>query len=80
MMSQSFEEHRRIVDKLKRYEDITYGCVTGRMTSLKQELASIFQPLPQQQVINDRRVRERRQVDRPVAFDQRRGTDRRASR
>lgn len=76
---QSLEEHRQIVDRLKRYEDITYRSVTRRLAVLKQEVAAIFQPTPRPEVIINRRFRERRQIVRPVVRDRRIGTDRRAS-
>lgn len=75
----SLEEHRQIVDRLKRYEDITYNNVTRRLALLKQEVAAIFQLTPRPEVIINRRFRERRQIVRPVVKDRRTGTDRRRS-
>lgn len=77
---QNLEEHRRIVDRLKRYEDITYNSVTRRLALFKQEVAAIFQMTPRPEVIINRRFGERRQIVRPVVRDGRTGTDRRASR
>ena len=68
-------EQRRIIDHLKRYEDVTYAFVARRVASLRQEMAVIFHapgnPAP------DRRVQERRTVRRSVAVDRRNGIDRR---
>lgn len=76
---QSLEEYRRIVDRLKRYEDITYNNVTRRLALLKQEAGAIFQLTPRPEVFINRRFRERRQIVHPVVRDRRTGTDRRRS-
>ena len=75
---QGFQEQRRIIDHLKRYEDVTYDVVVRRFASLRQDLAAIFQA-PAEQVLSDHRVQERRKAQRPVAIDRRKGTDRRVS-
>lgn len=75
---QGLKEQRRIIDHLKRYEDMMYTIITRRFTVLQQEVAAIFQA-PAQQVLIDRRVQERRKAQRPVAIDRRKGADRRAS-
>ncbi len=73
---QGLKEQRRIIDHLKRYEDVTYTIITRRVTVLQQELAAIFQA-PAEQVLIDHRVQERRKAQRHVAIDRRKGTDRR---
>lgn len=73
---QGLEEHRRIVEHLKRYEDVTYTFVAHRFASLQHELTAIFRA-PGKHVLIDRRVQERRKAHRPVAMDRRAGTDRR---
>lgn len=75
---QGLEEQRRIIDHLKRYEDVMYAFVIRRLASLRQELAAIFTG-PGNEGLIDRRVRERRKAYRPVLMDRRRGTDRRVS-
>ncbi len=44
---QSLEERRQILDRLKRYEDITYSRVACRVALLQQELAAIFRATPE---------------------------------
>jgi hypothetical protein len=75
---EGLQEQRRIIDHLKRYEDVTYACVVRRFAFLQQELATIFRG-PATQGLADRRVQERRKTHRPVAWDRRRGVDRRMS-
>lgn len=75
---QGLKEQRRIIDHLKRYEDVTYSFVARRFASLQQDLAAVFQA-PAEQGLIDRRVQERRKAQRPVAIDRRKGTDRRVS-
>lgn len=70
---QTLEEQRQIIDRLKRYEDITYSLVSGRFASLQQELAGIFRAAPGEPVIIDRRVQERRKVQRRGTTDRRKG-------
>lgn len=77
-ISQGLQEQRRIIDHLKRYEDVTYTFVARRFALLQQELAAIFQA-PAEQVLIDRRVQDRRKAQRPVAIDRRKGTERRVS-
>ena len=77
-ISQGLQEQRRIIDHLKRYEDVTYTFVARRFASLRQDLAAIFH-VPAEQVLIDRRVQERRKAQRPVAIDRRKGTERRVS-
>ncbi len=44
---QSFEEQRQIIDRLRRYEDITYGRVARHFAFLRHELAAIFRATPE---------------------------------
>ncbi len=76
---QSLHEQRQIIDHLKRYEDMTYRFIARRFGFLQQELTALFQPPSAEQVVIDRRVHDRRKMDRPVATDRRKGTDRRVS-
>ncbi len=39
---QGLEEQRRVVNRLKRYEDILYCAIARRLTVLQQELAALF--------------------------------------
>ncbi len=75
---QGFQEQRRTIDHLKRYEDVTYDVVVRRFASLRQDLAAIFHVSGEQALI-DRRVQERRKVQQPVALDRRKWIDRRVS-
>ena len=78
-ISQGLQEQRRIIDHLKRYEDVTYTFVARRFASLRQELAAIFH-VPGEQALIDRRIQERRKAQQPVALlDRRKGTERRVS-
>ena len=70
---QTLEEQRQIIDRLKRYEDITYSLVSHRFASLQQELAGILRAAPEGPVIIDRRVQERRKVQRRGTTDRRKG-------
>ena len=72
---QSLKEQRQIIDRLKRYEDVIYVIVARRLAVLREELAAMFRSPPEEPVIIDGRVRERRRVQLPVAIDRRRGTD-----
>lgn len=72
---QSLKEQRQIIDRLKRYEDVIYGIVARRLAVLREDLAAIFRSSPEEPVIIDGRVRDRRRVQLPVATDRRRGTD-----
>ena len=74
---QGLEEQRQIIDRLKRYEDVIYGIVARRLAVLREELAAIFRSPPEEPVIIDGRVRDRRRVQLPVSIDRRRGTGRR---
>jgi len=76
---QGFQEQRRTIDHLKRYEDVTYDVVVRRFASLRQDLAAIFHVSGEQALI-DRRVQERRKAQQLVALDRRKGIDRRVSR
>ncbi len=76
---QGFQEKRRTIDHLKRYEDVTYDVVVRRFASLRQDLAAIFH-VPGKQALIDRRIQERRKAQQPVALDRRKGIDRRISR
>lgn len=58
-------------------KDIAYCIVAGRFADLQHEVAAILRTLPKVRVITDRRVRERRQAQRSVAIDRRKGSDRR---
>lgn len=75
---QGLEEQRRIVEHLKRYEDVTYTFVVRRFTSLQQDLTAIFRA-PGKEALIDRRVQKRRQVQLSVARERRRRADRRRS-
>lgn len=66
---QTLEEQRQIIDRLKRYEDSTYSLVARRVVSLQHELAGIFRAAPEEPVIMDSRVQERRKVQRPGTTD-----------
>ena len=59
-------------------EDIQYCVIDRRFAHLQQEVNRILRPLPQAQVIIDRRVRGRRRQYGPVATNRRKRIDRRA--
>ncbi|MFQ5852696.1 MAG: hypothetical protein ACE5JU_19220 [Candidatus Binatia bacterium] len=57
----------------------TYCIIARRFADLQAEVAAIFRPRPEVQVILDRRMRDRRRVRRPVETERRIGMDLRLS-
>ncbi len=58
-----------------KHGSIIYWIVNRRFSDLQQELTRILQPLPQVQVIIDRRGRERRPECGPMGTDRWKGND-----